>query len=43
MLLPDLPGVETVAQQIEICRQKAGIAEEEKAVMERFEVIRIGE
>ena len=43
VLLPDLPGVETVAQQIEICRQKARIAEEEPAVMERFEVIRIEE
>ena len=43
VLLPDLPGVETVAQQIEICRKKARIADEEPAVMERFQVIRIGE
>ena len=43
VLLPDLPGVETVAQQIEICRQKAQITDQEPAVMERFLVIRIEE
>ena len=43
VLLPDLPGVETVAQQIEICRQKGQITDREPAIMERFQVIRIEE
>ncbi len=40
VLLPDLDGVDTVEQQIAICRQKAGIREDEKISIERFEVVR---
>ena len=41
LLLPNLEGVDTVEQQIEITRQKAGIREDEQDVrMERFEVVR---
>jgi len=40
LLLPDLEGVETVEQQIEICRQKAGIAPDEKIELYRFTVKR---
>lgn len=40
LLLPDLEGVETAKQQIEICRQKAGILPEEKITLERFSVER---
>ncbi|MFA6431432.1 MAG: AmmeMemoRadiSam system protein A [Candidatus Margulisiibacteriota bacterium] len=41
LLLPDLDGVDTVDEQIEICRQKAGISPSEpvelfKFVVERF-------
>jgi len=40
LLLPDLPGVATAAQQINICRQKAGIDANEKIKLERFTVAR---
>ena len=40
LLLPNLDGVDTVEAQIEIARQKAGISENEKIQLERFEVIR---
>ena len=40
LLLPDLEGVDTVEQQIEICRQKAGIGSKEKIKLYRFEVKR---
>ena len=40
LLLPNLEGVDTVADQISIAKQKAGIAEEEEAELERFEVVR---
>ncbi len=43
LLLPDLPGVRTVRQQIDICREKAGIAAGEEVSLERFEVERIEE
>ena len=40
LLLPDLDGVDTVDQQIDIARQKAGIHRFEKYSLQRFEVIR---
>lgn len=40
LLLPDLEGVDTVAEQIAIAKRKAGIRPEEKVSMWRFEVIR---
>jgi AmmeMemoRadiSam system protein B/AmmeMemoRadiSam system protein A len=40
LLLPDLEGVDTVAQQIDICRQKAGIAPHEPIKLHCFEVKR---
>jgi AmmeMemoRadiSam system protein A len=40
LLLPDLEGVETVEQQIEICRQKAGISPDEEIELYRFKVER---
>jgi AmmeMemoRadiSam system protein B/AmmeMemoRadiSam system protein A len=40
LLLPDLEGVDTVEQQIGICRQKAGIMPYEKVQLYRFEVKR---
>lgn len=40
LLLPDLEGVDTAAQQIAIAKKKAGIADGEEAALERFEVIR---
>lgn len=40
LLLPDLEGVDTPAEQVDIARQKAGIASGEKVELERFEVIR---
>ena len=40
LLLPDLEGVETVAQQIEISRMKAGIGPDEPIRLYRFEVKR---
>jgi AmmeMemoRadiSam system protein A len=40
LLLPDLEGVESVEQQIDICCQKGGIAPEEPLNLYRFEVKR---
>ena len=40
LLLPDLEGVDTVEQQIEICRMKAGIDPDEPVKLYRFEVKR---
>jgi AmmeMemoRadiSam system protein A len=40
LLLPDLEEVDTVDYQIEICRQKAGIASDEPINLYRFEVKR---
>jgi AmmeMemoRadiSam system protein A len=43
VLLPSLPGVRTVEQQIGICREKAGIAADAAVTLERFLVRRIEE
>ena len=40
LLLPDLEGVDTVKQQINICRQKAGIPSGKPVQLYRFEVKR---
>lgn len=40
LLLPDLEGVDTVEEQIAICRQKAGIAPNEPVQLYKFEVKR---
>jgi MEMO1 family protein len=40
LLLPDLDGVDTVDQQIQIARQKAGIEPDEEVTLQRFEVVR---
>ena len=40
LLLPDLEGVDTAAQQVSIARQKAGIGPEEPVQLQRFEVVR---
>ena len=40
LLLPNLDGVDTTAQQISIALQKAGIKEDEKYALERFKVVR---
>ena len=40
LLLPDLEGVDTVKQQIDIARQKGGISSRERYTLERFEVVR---
>ena len=40
LLLPNLDGVETVDQQIEIARRKGGISEFEPFSLQRFEVVR---
>ena len=40
LLLPDLEGVDTPAQQVSIAMQKGGIRENESYTLERFEVIR---
>lgn len=40
LLLPDLDGVDTVAQQIDIARQKGGIHADDPYQIERFEVVR---
>ena len=43
LLLPDLEGVDTVEEQISICRQKAGIFPDEPIKLYRFEVKRYKE
>ena len=40
LLLPDLEGVDTVEDQIDIARQKGGIRSTDPYTLERFEVIR---
>ncbi|MDD5127127.1 MAG: AmmeMemoRadiSam system protein B [Dehalococcoidales bacterium] len=40
LLLPDLEGVDTVEQQVSICRQKAGIEPDEPVKLYAFEVKR---
>jgi AmmeMemoRadiSam system protein A len=40
LLLPNLEGVDTVEQQISIAKKKAGIYDNERFTMERFEVVR---
>jgi len=40
LLLPDLEGVDSADHQIDICRQKAGIASDEPVTLYRFEVKR---
>lgn len=40
LLLPDLDGVDTPEQQVEIAMRKGGIREHEQYTLERFEVIR---
>ena len=40
LLLPDLDGVDTVEQQVEIAARKGGIRPDDKYKLERFEVIR---
>lgn len=40
LLLPDLAGVDTPAQQIDIARHKAGIGPREPVTLQRFEVVR---
>ena len=40
LLLPDLDGVDTVEEQIDIARRKGGIREDEEIKLQRFEVVR---
>ncbi|MBC7106855.1 MAG: AmmeMemoRadiSam system protein A, partial [Firmicutes bacterium] len=40
LLLPDLEGIDTPAQQVAIAREKAGIGPDEPVTLERFEVVR---
>lgn len=40
LLLPDLEGIETAEQQVEIAKQKAGLGPGDKVSLERFEVKR---
>ena len=40
LLLPNLEGVDTIEQQVDIARQKGGISSQEKYTLERFEVVR---
>lgn len=40
LLLPNLDGVNTIAEQIAIAKQKAGIGIMEEAQLQRFEVVR---
>ncbi len=43
VLLPDIPGVTTPAQQIAICLEKAGLAPDADYTLQRFEVERFSE
>ena len=43
VLLPDLAGVDTVARQLAIALQKAGISPDEEFAIERFTVTRYHE
>ena len=40
LLLPDLEGVDTPAEQVAIARQKAGIGPDEPVKLQRFQVVR---
>lgn len=40
LLLPNIDGVDTVEEQVDIARQKAGIAPHESFALERFKVVR---
>ena len=40
LLLPDLEGVDTVEEQIDIARRKGGIDPDEDYKLQRFEVVR---
>ena len=40
LLLPDLPGIDTAEEQVEIAKQKAGIGAGESVELERFKVTR---
>ena len=40
LLLPNLEGVDTIEEQVKIAKRKAGIPEDERCRMERFEVVR---
>jgi AmmeMemoRadiSam system protein A len=40
VLLPDLPGIDTVEKQLGIAKQKAGIGLDEECELLRFEVVR---
>jgi len=40
LLLPNLEGVDTVQEQLSICRQKAGIGPKEDVEIFRFEAVR---
>ena len=40
LLLPDLEGVDTVDEQVEIAMRKGGITSRDRIVLERFEVVR---
>jgi AmmeMemoRadiSam system protein A len=40
LLLPNLEGIETPEEQVDIARQKAGIGSHEEVQLERFEVVR---
>ena len=40
LLLPDLDGVDTVEQQVDIAMRKAGISKGSKVELQRFEVVR---
>lgn len=41
LLLPDLDGVNTPQEQIEICRRKGSILHDEKVTLQRFTVTRL--
>ena len=43
LLLPDIPGIDNVSQQIEIAARKAGISSAEPMRLYRFRVQRFGE
>lgn len=40
VLLPDLPGIDSVQAQIDVARKKAGIGEDDSLELQRFEVKR---
>lgn len=40
LLLPNLEGVDTIEQQVDIAKKKAGIYNNERIALERFEVVR---